>query len=220
MTSRRVRNRTIGDPREPRSTSSPNGRNGSGTWMSISAWSQKVNATRWGRVRYRRGFTVTVYPVAVGSPRSTSRIFQAGCDTSVERTAIRPSGRPGASLMLLTATDQSYGPAPAPISSSKAGAGLPVRPDLPYDGANVVRAGTSSRCEPWGEPGPTARSSRGRWPAVIAGRSVVRPRTAEAEGFSSNGKPKSGGTTDPRPDTGQGSFVLPRGGETRGEHGS
>src|SRR6266542_2375997 len=69
-----------------------------------------------------------------------------------------------------------------------------------------------------GEPGPTARSSRGRWPAVIAGRSV-RPRTAEAEGFSSNGKPKSGGTTDPRPDTGRGSFVLPRGGETRGEHG-
>ena len=41
-------------------TSAGQGRNGSGTWITISGWSQYVKACRCGPVRYRRGFTVTV----------------------------------------------------------------------------------------------------------------------------------------------------------------
>src|SRR6266566_560819 len=108
MTSRRVRNRTRGEPHEPRSTSSRNGRKGSGTWRTISGWSQYVKACRCGPVRYRRGFTLTVYPVAVGSPRRVSRTLSGGWVARVDRTAMGPRGRPDARKFF---TYQLYGPA-------------------------------------------------------------------------------------------------------------
>ena len=186
---------------------------------------------------YRSGLTVRRYPVAIGRPRRMSRTFSAEWLGSVDRTAIGPSGRPGACRADVMAIQPLYGRGSRLRSWWLAPSRLVAIPLENGRKTGLRWASTSlereriGRGDPRQRAGTEAESRRGRsgangsreTPARNASRGAeyglpeaLRYQGAPPEEHGSERgrearapRANSGGTTSPRPDTGSRVFVFP-----------